>query len=568
MAIAYSYPLNEDIESSDELIGTVRKVVNGQLRTLTRNFLLSDLATYFAANVTGVQIISGNGMNFSTILGSGVITLGTPSSITLSSTNSLTTTSHTHVFAPGGLVSQYITGAGTLVTFPTITPVSPSALTKTDDVNVTLTLGGTPATSLLQSVSLTLGWVGTLADSRIASASTWNAKQAALSGTGFVKSTAGVISYDTSTYEPALGNPTVTGYILSSTTTGIRSWIEMTGGGGSGDMLKSVYDINNDGVVDKAQSMITRGRNNTGTILVKGTVVYILGGTGQLPNFARAQANVEATSAGTFGVVNADIPINGSGEATTIGLIEPIDTRTGANGNPSPFTDVTLAIGNPLYLHPTIAGYVTNVKPVAPNHMVYIGTVVNIGPNTPNGGAIVYRIQNGYELDELHDVLITNKTNNDVLQYESSTSLWKNKQLAPLTTTGYSQYSQVPVWVGTTAPSGATTNWYRWTKVGNLVTLTLWLVYDINGVNTLSVTAPFPSGAPIPWRPPTVLNPSHTVNYGVGTIVPGRSSYSPAPGVCALILASELPDTFALVAEREAGVNGQAVYMTISYFAA
>jgi len=58
--------------------------------------------------------------------------------------------------------------------------VTPSALTKTDDTNVTLTLGGTPSTSLLQAVSLTLGWTGTLADGRIASASTWNAKQNAL----------------------------------------------------------------------------------------------------------------------------------------------------------------------------------------------------------------------------------------------------------------------------------------------------------------------------------------------------------------------------------------------------
>lgn len=57
--------------------------------------------------------------------------------------------------------------------------VTPSAMTKVDDTNVTLTLGGTPATSLLQAVSLTLGWTGTLADSRIASAATWNAKQPA-----------------------------------------------------------------------------------------------------------------------------------------------------------------------------------------------------------------------------------------------------------------------------------------------------------------------------------------------------------------------------------------------------
>jgi hypothetical protein len=74
-------------------------------------------------------------------------------------------------------------------------------LTKVDDTNVTLTLGGTPVGALLQPVSLTLGWTGTLADARITSAATWNAK------------------------EPGLGNPTVSGMILSSTTGGVRSWV-------------------------------------------------------------------------------------------------------------------------------------------------------------------------------------------------------------------------------------------------------------------------------------------------------------------------------------------------------
>ncbi len=45
-------------------------------------------------------------------------------------------------------------------------PYTPSALTKVDDTNVTLTLGGTPATALLQAVSLTLGWSGLLGVAR------------------------------------------------------------------------------------------------------------------------------------------------------------------------------------------------------------------------------------------------------------------------------------------------------------------------------------------------------------------------------------------------------------------
>jgi hypothetical protein len=73
-----------------------------------------------------------------------------------------------------GTTAQYWRGDKTWQTFPTIPTVSPSALTKTDDTNVTLTLGGTPGSSLLQAVSLTLGWTGTLADSRIASATNWN----------------------------------------------------------------------------------------------------------------------------------------------------------------------------------------------------------------------------------------------------------------------------------------------------------------------------------------------------------------------------------------------------------
>jgi hypothetical protein len=47
-------------------------------------------------------------------------------------------------------------------------PVNPSPLTIANDTNVTLTLGGTPATALLQATSITAGWTGTLANARLA----------------------------------------------------------------------------------------------------------------------------------------------------------------------------------------------------------------------------------------------------------------------------------------------------------------------------------------------------------------------------------------------------------------
>lgn len=47
-----------------------------------------------------------------------------------------------------------------------ITSISGAALTKTDDTNVTLTLGGSPTTALVNAASVTAGWTGTLAATR------------------------------------------------------------------------------------------------------------------------------------------------------------------------------------------------------------------------------------------------------------------------------------------------------------------------------------------------------------------------------------------------------------------
>ncbi|MCA0335048.1 MAG: hypothetical protein LCH44_13995, partial [Bacteroidetes bacterium] len=66
-----------------------------------------------------------------------------------------------------GTSDYLVQGDGTLILKTSIIPVvSPSALTKIDDTNVTLALGGSPASALLQNVSLTLGWNGVLSTTR------------------------------------------------------------------------------------------------------------------------------------------------------------------------------------------------------------------------------------------------------------------------------------------------------------------------------------------------------------------------------------------------------------------
>lgn len=90
----------------------------------------------------------GNGI----ILSANNIHLGSPSSVTLASTNSTTSTSHTHAFSPGGTTSQYIRGDGSLATFPTVGSGTVTSVSAGNGLNFTTITGsgsvtlGTPST--------------------------------------------------------------------------------------------------------------------------------------------------------------------------------------------------------------------------------------------------------------------------------------------------------------------------------------------------------------------------------------------------------------------------------------
>jgi len=151
-------------------------------------------------------------------------------------------------------------------------------------------------------------------------------------------------------------------------------------------------------------------RNQTGSTIPAGSIVYINGATGNRPTITLAQANNDANSAQTFGFVKTAIANNGFGFVIVRGELENVDTSA-------------LTEGVQLYLSPTTAGTWTTSKPSAPQHLVYVGIVVRAHPTQ---GVILVAVQNGYELNELHDVQITSPTNGQVLKYNSSTSLWYN----------------------------------------------------------------------------------------------------------------------------------------------
>lgn len=148
-------------------------------------------------------------------------------------------------------------------------------------------------------------------------------------------------------------------------------------------------------------------------------VVVVTGATGQRLSVKLAKADSDANSAGTLGLVTENIAKNQEGFITTVGLVRDINTTGSLQGE-------TWNDGDILYLSPTVFGGITNVKPIAPQHLVIIGYVEYAHANH---GKIYVKIDNGYELSELHDVAYpTTPVNNDFLIYNGVQSRWENQK--------------------------------------------------------------------------------------------------------------------------------------------
>lgn len=168
--------------------------------------------------------------------------------------------------------------------------------------------------------------------------------------------------------------------------------------------------------------LISQVRNETGATLTKGTVVYINGASGNKATVTKALASGDTTSAQTIGLIFADISNNNNGYAILAGDIAGLDTSA-------------FAAGTQLYLSSTTAGAYTSTKQYAPNHLVYVGVVTR---SHVNQGSIEVRIQNGYELDELHNVSAQSPSNGQTIIYNATTSLWEKANLTAGTAIGVS----------------------------------------------------------------------------------------------------------------------------------
>lgn len=156
-------------------------------------------------------------------------------------------------------------------------------------------------------------------------------------------------------------------------------------------------------------------RNADSVTMNKGDVVYAYGATGNKMSVKLASNGSDATSAKTVGVVySSTIAVGGLGFVITQGVCDGLNLGT--------FT-----AGDTVYLS-SIAGVFTATKPYAPEHLVYVGIVERAN----NGDGLLFvRVQNGFEMDELHNVQAQSPADNSILLYDSGDSQWK-AQLMPV----------------------------------------------------------------------------------------------------------------------------------------
>jgi hypothetical protein len=242
-------------------------------------------------------------------------------------------------------------------------------------------------------------------------------------------------------YVPTTRTLTINGtsYDLSAD----RTWTISTGGalptgGTAGQILAKIdaTDYNTQWIDNYATQV--KNEVKLGAALTKGTPVYVSGADGTNIIVVASSNLTEAGSSKTFGLLETGGALNDIVKCVTYGLV------TGLN------TSAANAAGDPVWLGPngTLLYGLAN-KPVAPAHMVYIGVVTR---KQSNNGEIFVNIQNGFELNEIHDVLITApKTDGQGLFLEtiSGNQLWVNKSISGVL--GYTP-ANAAITISTTAP--------------------------------------------------------------------------------------------------------------------
>jgi len=196
----------------------------------------------------------------------------------------------------------------------------------------------------------------------------------------------------------------------------------------AGTNVSITTNSTNDSITINADSKSTSSvylvRNNTGSTILKGTLVSASGAepSGRIdvePFAAVGGINSELT---VMGMATANISNGVNGEVISFGTLTGLDTR-GDVASGIAVGDETWAAGDILFAHPTVAGKLTKVRP---QHDLAVAFITVRHAST---GQIAVRIVPGNNhLEWMHDVLISGSVqNNEILSYDLSNGLWINK---------------------------------------------------------------------------------------------------------------------------------------------
>jgi hypothetical protein len=176
--------------------------------------------------------------------------------------------------------------------------------------------------------------------------------------------------------------------------------------------------LNSTAIVDYTSIVKHTVKNDGTATIAKGTPVYSTGSDGTNILVAKASNASESTSSKTMGLVQSQLTTTGgsqTGFVITEGLLSGIDTSAANAGDP-----VWLGVDGAL-----IYGLIN--KPYAPAHLVFLGIVTK---KSAGNGEIFVKVQNGFELQEIHnvDLITTTPINGHILGYNGT--LWVNKTIA------------------------------------------------------------------------------------------------------------------------------------------
>lgn len=190
-------------------------------------------------------------------------------------------------------------------------------------------------------------------------------------------------------------------------------------GGTAGQVLSKVNgtDYNSQWIDNYATQVKLPVKNATGSTITKGSVVYISGATGANALISLAKADTDSTSATTIGILESTLNTGDQGLVVTTGTLTGLDTSAASEGDP-------------VWLSGTVAGgktYGIANKPNAPTHIVYLGVVTR---SHAVNGEIQVMVNNGWELDELHNVSALSPTTGQTLVWNGATNLWEKNTVS------------------------------------------------------------------------------------------------------------------------------------------